>query len=168
MLGWQVEVSHSRSIDSTEINAMNQVLLGVCHLECWGLLVAGTVNFPGVGFDGQRKPSGRDAGAGGWATCWGLKVRGNVGGAPTCLTHLLLHMHMCGYVCTCSMVICILSFIFKTRSNFSCHYIVYKSFYAVVWQMAAFQSLSGKEIFSSCLFPHTALIDSVISWEGKY
>lgn len=29
--------------------------------------------------------------------------------------------------------------------------------------MAAFQSLSGKEIFSSCLFPHTALIDSVIS-----
>ena len=34
MLGWQVEVSHGRSIDSTEINAMNQVLLGVYHLEC--------------------------------------------------------------------------------------------------------------------------------------
>ena len=33
------------------------------HFDHWnveGYLVAGTVNFPGVGFDGQRKPSGKE------------------------------------------------------------------------------------------------------------
>lgn len=60
MLGWQVEVSHGRSIDSTEIKAMNQVWLGVYHWNVEGYIVAGTVNFPGVGFDGQRKPSGKE------------------------------------------------------------------------------------------------------------
>lgn len=60
VLGWQVEVSHGRSIDSTEIKAMNQVWLEVYHWNVEGYLVAGTVNFPGVGFDGQRKPSGKE------------------------------------------------------------------------------------------------------------
>ena len=93
---WQVEVSHGRSIDSTEINAMNQVLLGVYHLECWRLLVAGTVNFPGVGFDGQRKPSGKEmqlpmverlAGAGKSEEMW-------AGHRHT--------WHTFGYICTCA------------------------------------------------------------------
>ena len=39
---------------------MNQVWLGVYHWNVEGYLVAGTVNFPGVGFDGQRKPSGKE------------------------------------------------------------------------------------------------------------
>ena len=60
MLGWQVGMGHGMSIDSTEIHAMNQVLLGAYHWNVEGYLVAGTVNFPGVGFDGQRKPSGKE------------------------------------------------------------------------------------------------------------
>lgn len=60
MLGWKVGISHGMSIDSTEINAMNQVLLGVYHWNVEGYLVPGTVNFPGVGFNGQRKPSGKE------------------------------------------------------------------------------------------------------------
>ena len=60
VVGWQVEVIPGSSIDSTEIKAMNQVWLGVYHWNVEGYLVAGTVNFAGVGSDGQRKPSGKE------------------------------------------------------------------------------------------------------------
>lgn len=60
MLGWQVGIGHGVSIHSTEIHAVNQVLLGAYPWNVEGYLVPGTVNFPGVGFDGQRKPSGKE------------------------------------------------------------------------------------------------------------
>ena len=60
MLGWQVEISHGRSIDNTEMNATTQVLLRAYHWNVEVYLVPGTVNSPRVGSGSQTKPSGKE------------------------------------------------------------------------------------------------------------
>lgn len=60
MLGWQVEISHGRRIDNTEMNTTTQVLLRAYHWNAEEYLVPGTVNSPRVGSGSQRKPPGKE------------------------------------------------------------------------------------------------------------